>query len=143
MKTSSNISVSENHVMNNNHVNFAEPGGFEFFIPSGSGILLIGTDNALVEDNKVKDNKTVGIATVSSLILSVIAGIPPEAFADIEPNPDAVKVIGNNLSNNGMAPPPDFPFPGADLSWDQSGTDNCWQKNKFTTSFPSVLPSCY
>jgi len=142
VKTSSNIIVVANHVTNNNHINFAEPGGFAFFIPTGSGILLVGTDNTLVEDNKVKDNNSVGIATVSSLLLGVLAGLPPEAFADIEPNPDGVKVIDNNLSNNGNAPPPGIGLPGADLFWDRSGTNNCWMKNKFTSGFPTVLPSC-
>ena len=142
VKTSSNIIVVANHVTNNNHINFAEPGGFNFFIPTGSGILLVGTDNTLVEDNKVKDNNSVGIATVSSLLLGALAGLPPEAFADIEPNPDGVKVIDNNLSNNGNAPPPGIGLPGADLFWDGSGTNNCWSNNKFASSFPTVLPSC-
>ena len=131
-----------NHVTNNNHINFAEPGGIPFFIPTGSGILLVGTDNTLVEDNKVKDNNSVGIATVSSLLLGALAGLPPEAFADVEPNPDGVKVIDNDLSNNGNAPAPGIGLPGADLFWDGSGTNNCWSNNKFAFSFPTVLPSC-
>ncbi|MDP9229068.1 MAG: right-handed parallel beta-helix repeat-containing protein, partial [Bacteroidota bacterium] len=45
VKESSDILIDHNHVYNNNHVNFAEPGGgFEGFVPSGSGILIVGTD---------------------------------------------------------------------------------------------------
>ena len=39
-KTSSNTLITNNRVYNNNHENFSEPGGgFENFVPSGSGIL--------------------------------------------------------------------------------------------------------
>jgi parallel beta-helix repeat protein len=142
-KTSSNIMVSNNHVYNNNHENFSEPGGgFENFVPSGSGILVVGTDQTTVRNNNVSSNNFVGIATVSTLILGALAGIPPEAFADIEPNPDGAEVTGNTVMNNGSAPPANIPLPGVDLLWDGSGTGNCWKSNIDKTSFPSTLPIC-
>jgi parallel beta-helix repeat protein len=142
-KTSANISVNDNHVYGNNHINFAEPGGgFESFVPSGSGILVVGVDNVTVKGNNIKDNNFVGIATVSTLLLGAIAGLPPEAFADIEPNPDGAKIISNVLGNNGAAPPAGIPLPGVDLLWDGSGTGNCWSNNHFSTSYPSGLPVC-
>jgi parallel beta-helix repeat protein len=143
IKTSSNIVVANNHVYNNNHVNFAEPGnGFENFVPSGSGILVVGADQTTVEDNNVSGNNFVGIATVSTLILGSLAGIPPEAFADIEPNPDGARIVSNVLNNNGSAPPPGIPLPGVDLLWDGSGTNNCWKSNIYSQSYPATLPSC-
>jgi len=142
-KTSSNILITGNHVYNNNHENFSEPGGgFENFVPSGSGILVVGTDNTTVKDNNVNGNNFIGIATVSTLILGSLAGIPPEAFADIEPNPDGTKITSNVLHNNGSAPPPGIPLPGVDLLWDGSGTNNCWKDNIYDSSFPSPLPLC-
>src|SRR3712207_7463037 len=51
-------------------------------------------------------NNFVGIAVVSTVILGSLAGLPPAAFADIEPNPNGVKVISNVVKNNGSAPPP-------------------------------------
>jgi parallel beta-helix repeat protein len=142
-KTSSNIVLSHNHVYNNNHVNFSEPGGgFENFVPSGSGILVVGTDQTTVEDNNVSGNNFVGIATVSTLLIGSLAGIPPEAFADIEPNPDGARIVSNVLNNNGSSPPAGIPLPGVDLLWDGSGTNNCWKSNIYTTSYPSPLPSC-
>src|SRR5258706_5312605 len=99
-KTSANISVVDNHVYNNNHINFAKPGGgFEAFVPSGCGILVAGVDNVTVKDNNIRDNNFVGVATVSTVILGALAGIPPEAFGDIEPNPDGAKIISNELGN--------------------------------------------
>jgi parallel beta-helix repeat protein len=143
VKTSSGILIEQNQVNNNNHINFAEPGGgFEAFVPSGSGILIVGTDNTIVKNNKVRDNSFTGIATVSTLILGAIAGIPPAAFADIEPNPDGDKITGNDLLHNGTQPPVGLPLPGNDLLWDGSGTNNCWSQNSFTISIPSALPVC-
>ena len=111
-KHPANISVNNNHVYGNNHINFAEPGGgLKSFVPSGSGILVVGVDNVTVKDNNISDNNFVGIATVSTLLLGAIAGLPPEAFADIEPNPDGTKIQSNVLINNGANPPVGIPLP--------------------------------
>ncbi len=143
VKSSSNVLVAENNFDNNNHVNFADPeGGFEAFVPSGSGILLVGVDNATIRNNKVTNNNFTGIATVSTVILGALAGLPPEAFADIEPNPDGARITNNSLANNGSAPPAGLPLPGVDLLWDGNGTNNCWKNNTYSTSYPSPLPIC-
>jgi parallel beta-helix repeat protein len=143
IKTSTDVLLDHNHVYDNNHVNFAEPGGgFEAFVPSGVGILIVGVDNVTAQDNNIKDNNFVGLATVSTVILGSLAGLPPEAFGDIEPNPDGARIISNVLGNNGAAPPAGIPLPGVDLLWDGSGTSNCWSDNHFSTSYPSPLPAC-
>lgn len=143
VKASSDILLKENYVHHNNHVNFAPPGGgFELFVPKGSGILIVGVDNATVKKNKITNNNFVGVAVVSTLVLGSLAGLPPEAFADIEPNADGAKVTGNVLVSNGSAPPPGLPLPGVDLLWDGTGLNNCWKNNEFSTSFPSGLPAC-
>lgn len=141
VKTSSNILISKNHVNENNNDDITPGEGLEAFVPRGSGILVVGTDNTKVEDNKINGNNFTGIAVVSTLVVAAIAGIPPEAI-DIEPNPDGARIIGNNLKNNGTLPPPGLPLPGADLLWDGSGTNNCWSNNKYSTSVPSALPAC-
>ena len=143
VKESSNILITENNIENNNHINFADPeGGFEAFVPSGAGILLVGVDNATIKNNKVNNNNFTGIATVSTVILGALAGLPPEAFADIEPNPDGAKIFNNIVSNNGSAPPVGLPLPGVDLLWDGSGTNNCWKNNTHNSEYPSPLPGC-
>ena len=143
VKTSSNVLVTDNNIEANNHVNFADPaGGFEAFVPSGCGILLVGVDNVTIKNNKISNNNFTGIATVSTVILGALAGLPPEAFADIEPNPDGTKIINNLLVNNGTVPPAGLPLPGVDLLWDGNGTNNCWKNNSFSTSYPSPLPVC-
>ena len=56
--------------------------------------------------------------------------------------PDGAKIIENTLTQNGSAAPPGLPLPAADLLWDGSGTNNCWSKNIYTTSYPSAFPVC-
>jgi parallel beta-helix repeat protein len=141
IKTSKRVYVGNNHVYNNNHKNFGEKGELESYVPSGLGILVLGTDETTVEKNTVTGNKFTGITVFSTLVLGELAGLPPEAFADIEPNPDGVYIHKNILRNNGAEPPP-IELPGVDLLWDGSGINNCWSDNNFKTSAPSPLPSC-
>lgn len=143
IKTASGVLVTENNFENNNHVNFGNPAeGFEALVPTGTGILNVGTDNVTIKNNKITNNNFTGIATVSDLVLGALAGLPPGAFADIEPNPDGTKITDNLLVNNGIAPPLGLPLPGVDLLWDGSGVNNCWKNNTFSTSYPSGLPGC-
>ena len=143
VKSSSDVVISENIVEGNNHVNFADPeGGFEALVPTGSGILVVGVDRVEIKNNKISNNNFAGIATVSTVILGGLGGIPPEAFADIEPNPDGTKITNNKLVNNGSEPPAGIPLPGVDLLWDGSGTNNCWKNNTYSTSYPASLPVC-
>ncbi len=143
VKTASTISVTKNYIHDNNRPNFSSPaGGFEFFVPTGSGILVVGADNTTIQKNRISHNNFVGVATVSTLIIGSLAGLPPEAFADIEPNPDGTRITENTLIQNGSAAPPGLPLPAADFLWDGSGTNNCWSNNVYTTSFPGALPVC-
>ena len=141
VKSSSNLRVRSNRVHDNNHPNFAEPGEIEAFVPSGSGILVVGTDATTVTDNVVTGNQFTGIAVGSALLLGALAGLPPEAFADIEPNPDGARIADNTVTGNGGASPIPF-LPAVDLLWDGSGVGNCWHKNTFGTSVPAALPAC-
>ncbi len=141
VKSSSDIRVRKNHVHDNNRANFAEPTELAAAVPTGSGILVVGVDRTEVKQNRVTGNDFVGIGVASSLLIGALAGLPPEAFADIEPNPDRVRVRDNTVTGNGSSPPP-LPLPGVDLLWDGSGTENCWSGNTFATSFPPSLPPC-
>lgn len=143
VKTASTISVIKNYIHDNNRPNFSTPaGGFEFFVPTGSGILIVGADNTTIQKNRISHNNFVGVATVSTLIIGSLAGLPPEAFADIEPNPDGARITENTLTQNGSAAPAGLPLHAADFLWDGSGINNCWSNNVFTTSYPGALPVC-
>ena len=133
--------VAGNTVRGNNRPNFAAPGDIVAAVPAGTGLLVVGADRVIVEDNTVTGHDFIGIGVGSTLILAAIAGLPPEAFADIEPNADGVRVRNNRATGNGTASP--FPFlPPADLLWDGTGTANCWTGNVAGTLVPLALPAC-
>lgn len=141
IKTASDILVTGNKVHDNNRPNFADPDDLVAAVPPGTGILLVGVDRTKAEGNTVTGNQFIGLGVGSTLILAALSGAPPEAFADIEPNPDGVRVRDNFVTGNGVASPVPF-LPPADLLWDGSGSGNCWSGNTFGTSVPPVLPAC-
>jgi parallel beta-helix repeat protein len=139
----SDFQIVNNRVWDNNLPNFAPPTELPAYVPSGSGILVVGADRTLVEGNRVTGNNWVGIGVGSTATFIQLAGLPPEAIAGLEPDPDHVVVRRNYVVGNGMnPPPPPFPLPGVDLLWDGTGTNNCWERNIYNTSFPPVLPPC-
>jgi len=138
----SDVLLAGNRVHDNNHPNFAPAGDLASFVPTGSGILVVGADRTKVEGNTVSGNQFTGIAVGSTLLLGLLAGLPPDYFADIEPNPDHDAIEENVVTGNGTVPSP-VPFlPAADLLWDGSGTGDCWSANTFVTSAPPDLPAC-
>jgi parallel beta-helix repeat protein len=139
VKVSSDIVIRGNYVHDNNLPNFAVAGNLESFVPTGSGILVVGGDHTVVENNRVWGNQFVGIGVSSTLLLGQLAGLPPGGFADIQPNPIGTLVRNNIAVHNGSASPLPF-LPGADFLWDGSGRDNHWQGNLFGTSVPALLP---
>ena len=71
---------------------------------------LVGADNVTLKQNTIRINNFVGIATVSTLVLGSLAGIPPAGFADIKPNRDGVKITQNIVRQNGLASPAGLPW---------------------------------
>lgn len=60
-----NAKVWDNECINNNFQNFGKPGSIVASIPPGSGMIIMATDSVDVFNNRIIDNKTVGIACVS------------------------------------------------------------------------------
>ncbi|MBX7234376.1 MAG: right-handed parallel beta-helix repeat-containing protein [Caldilineales bacterium] len=136
-KISANTKIYANLVEANNHANFAER-GVARFAPPGVGMLLLGTDQAEVNGNTVRDNKTAGVA-VYSLTRS---GVFDENEIDIGPLPEDNWVHGNSYTNNGYDPDPsvdDLGVPGADVLWDGSGSGNRFDEPGASV-FPPLLP---
>ncbi len=145
----SNIVLSQNWVHDNNRENTANPAEIRSAVPSGTGIMLLGADESLVKHNRVANNDFAGIA-ITDLCL-VVQDTP---FACPTPLPDGFSsdpqnnvVVQNILRGNGINPPEDSPFSpfAADLVhlvFPDGGNGNCFDKNKFTTSFPEILPAC-
>lgn len=138
-KISADTIVRDNLIENNNHENFA-PEGFARVAPSGTGVLLLATDNAQVTNNVFKGNKTVGVAVFSA----TRSGAFDISELDIGPNPENNHVYDNVYENNGYDPDPstkDLGIPGSDIIWDGSGIGNRFDDGTATAVFPPVLPS--
>jgi len=141
-KTQQNTLVSLNEVRDNNRPNTAEPDDILGVFPSGIGILLTAADTTTVRKNIVTGNQFSGVGVVSLCLALTLLGQSCDAV-DVDPFPDGNRIIGNVVKRNGtqsVASPLDA-F-RADLSWDGTGTANCWSGNAFGTSVPSTLPSC-
>lgn len=67
--------VYDNYLHDNNQVNFAQKGNVVASIPPGSGMMILATHNIDVYNNKIEDNRSVGIAIVSyELVAALNAG---------------------------------------------------------------------
>ena len=142
------LEVAHNRFTDNNSVNFAEEGSLASFVPSGTGLLVIGYDDSIVHRNRVTGNSFVGIGLGSVLTILQIAGRLPDDPAElgIDPHPDNVRIVHNQVTGNGTEPS-FLPLPPVDLLWDRPlyatyGSGNCWEDNTYATSFPDELPSC-
>lgn len=137
-KISADTYIHDNVIEANNHENFA-PEGFARIAPSGTGILLLATDNAEVTANTITGNKTVGVAVFSS----TRSGAFDTSELDIGPTPENNHIHGNTYENNGYDPDPstkDLGIPGADIIWDGTGVGNHFDEDSSVSTFPPILP---
>ncbi|MBW2315287.1 MAG: right-handed parallel beta-helix repeat-containing protein [Deltaproteobacteria bacterium] len=88
--------VHDNWVFDNNTVNFGH--GFLALVPSGTGMLIVSTDDVEIFENEIHDNRSVGIGVIS-YELSFLP-FPP----DFDAWPEMINVHDNAMSNNGQNP---------------------------------------
>ncbi|MBP0902576.1 parallel beta-helix domain-containing protein [Mariniflexile gromovii] len=65
----SNIEVYNNEVYDNNTKNFASKGAIVGQVPSGTGSLVLGTEDVYIHDNVFTNNKTSSIAIASYILI--------------------------------------------------------------------------
>jgi parallel beta-helix repeat protein len=127
------VLIESNVVMHNNRANPVLPSkDVVGLIPTGTGILTMGADRVIVRNNQVVGNDSGGIAVIG---LSF-----PNPDPRVDPFPDGNRVVGNVALANGRSP--DLlrsPYPGADLIYDGTGSDNCFAGNVFGSSIPPAL----
>jgi parallel beta-helix repeat protein len=63
-----NAKIWDNDCIENNFQNFGKPGSIVASIPPGSGMIIMATDSVDVFNNRITNNKTIGIACVSYLM---------------------------------------------------------------------------
>ncbi|MGB8644318.1 MAG: parallel beta-helix domain-containing protein [Anaerolineae bacterium] len=135
-ETTDNI-IRNNRFIANNLANFGDPADIVAKVPAGTGMLIMGADRTEVTGNEIRDNRSVGIATVGLRTL-----FDTRKDFDVGTEPEGNWVHDNVLQNNGTNPTPEalrFGLPAADLVWDGSGWDNAWHESVKST-FPPVLP---
>jgi len=64
--------VYNNYIHDNNHDNFAQKGNIVASIPPGSGMMVLATHNLEVFDNRIEDNRSVGLAIVSYELVAAL-----------------------------------------------------------------------
>jgi parallel beta-helix repeat protein len=135
-----NWEISNNYVHDNNAPNMAPPGSMSSNLPPGGGILILGTDGAIVTKNVVENNDFYGIAIVDWCL--AVNGSPFDCDSIpplTNPFPEFNDVQGNEFINNGTNPDPDHPlaFLAADITYlvleNLGPNDNCFAQNDFTT----------
>ena len=133
-----NIVIERNQVVNNNLPNPIPPDSGDDIggVPTGVGIVNLGSDHVVVRHNRVLGNDSLGVIVLQNLF----GPVDPR----IEPNPDFNQVRGNVILQNGRNPDPVRAItPGADIVYDGTGTGNCFADNVFATEFPAGITASF
>lgn len=128
IKTTFDVIIRNNFIVDNNHPNFGQPGSLVASIPPGTGILIMAADEVIIENNIISGNNNSGIAIVD-LRFSAGLGVDPES----DPNPDEIRILNNFMINNGNEPVGDikklmmatFSSKGPDIGSISRGKNNC------------------
>jgi parallel beta-helix repeat protein len=99
IKTTYDVVIRDNFIVNNNTPNFGAPGSIVSGVPVGTGIVIMAADDVVVEGNIISGNNTVGIV-ITDLSFITNVSTDPES----EPNPDNIRIYDNFMINNGSDP---------------------------------------
>jgi parallel beta-helix repeat protein len=131
--------VFRNWVVNNNTPNFGDPNAIVGQLPQGLGIMVMGADDTVVEDNEVKGNDSVG------LLLIRLAKEHAQKDERLEPFSDRNQVRFNYVLGNGRDPHPSILEQlgtGGDFAWDGTGEGNCVSLPDQAVLAGAALPAC-
>jgi parallel beta-helix repeat protein len=96
IKTTEDVIIRNNFVLDNNTPNFGAPGSIVSGIPAGTGILVMAADDVVIEGNIISNNKTAGIIINDH---SYASNITMDMESD--PNSDRTIILDNVMLNNG------------------------------------------
>lgn len=91
--------VFKNHVIKNNHDNFAPPGNIVANVPPGTGMMIMANDEVEVFDNKIESNDSTGVLICSYKINGI--EIKDQQY---DPYCEAISVHDNQFIENGANP---------------------------------------
>ncbi|HEX7447910.1 MAG TPA: SO2930 family diheme c-type cytochrome [Pirellulales bacterium] len=89
----------KNHIHANNHENFAPKGNIVAQVPSGTGLMIMASDEVEVFDNDIADNQTVNLTAISYLVTRL-------KFTDAQYDPycESIWVHNNRFKGGGDKP---------------------------------------
>lgn len=96
IKTTEDVIIRNNFVVDNNTPNFGAPGSIVSGIPAGTGILVMAADDVIIEGNIISNNKTAGIIVNDHSYATTIT-----MDEDSDPNADRTMILDNVMLNNG------------------------------------------
>lgn len=87
--------IRNNRIIGNNHENFAPASSLAAGVPSGTGILVVGPDNIIIQDNEIADNDNVGVFVADLITFGM------DSDPKLDPYSDGIRVMGNTWRGNG------------------------------------------
>jgi parallel beta-helix repeat protein len=99
IKTGHTVRVYENQIYDNNHENFADPGGIVSTVSPGTGVIVLATDHVEVFQNKIENNQTVGVCIVSFLTVGRKVN-----DTEYDPTSHRISIHDNLITNCGKKP---------------------------------------
>ncbi len=99
IKTTYDVIIRDNFVVNNNIENFGAPGSIVAGIPKGTGILIMAGDEVTLQNNVITGNDNAGIIITDH---GHAANLTLDPGAD--PNSDRIAILENVMFNNGNNP---------------------------------------
>jgi parallel beta-helix repeat protein len=106
-KVAQDYLIHDNHVHDNNHVNFAAP-SLAATAPQGTGMLVLASKDIDITKNVIENNGGSGVLIVSFQIIDLLAlrggSVPDPADPTTNRYPARVYVHDNTLTNNGTKP---------------------------------------
>tara|TARA_R110002095_G_scaffold77659_5_gene66604 strand:- start:5062 stop:7341 length:2280 start_codon:yes stop_codon:yes gene_type:complete len=98
-KNGRHVRLFRNRIFKNNTGNFAPKGNMVASVPSGSGILVMATDDVEVFENQIEDNNSFSISVVSFLIYE-----KKSKDKNYDPYPEGIFIHDNRISGGGTEP---------------------------------------
>lgn len=99
IKTTYDIILRNNFVIENNHPNFGAAGSIVAGVPAGTGMLIMAADEVTVEGNLIAGNDNAGILITDHGSATNLT-LDPES----EPNADRISILDNTMQDNGAHP---------------------------------------
>jgi hypothetical protein len=111
----------------------------QFVTVVGTGLMFYGANRNVIQRNKIYDNWRSGIR---------LFWVPAAARGENDPTKQYDTSNANSIIDNQFGVGPNGALPnGQDVTWDEQGVGNCWERNqtapgKRLTSDPPTLPTC-